>query len=147
MVTKEEELRREYTKLSALQERLKNLLTQQRLVETQQKEIRSTSELLKDLSKLKAEKQESFIHIGAGIYLNVNISPPKRLLVDVGAKSLVERNLEGALDYLKEKEERLKELGQTLMKEIEELATLIRESEAKVARLAREIESKGAVAG
>jgi len=147
MTGKEEELRREYTRLSVLQERLQNLLAQQRLVEAQQRDVRSTSELLRELSRVEGEKRESFIHVGAGIYLNVDIPPPKHLLVDVGAKTLVERNLEDALSYLEEKDEKLKELGEALKKEIENLASLIRESEAKVARLVKEMEEEKAVAG
>lgn len=146
MPVSEEELRREYAKLSSLQERLQTLLAQRRLVEAQLKEVESTAEALRELSKVK-EKNESFVHVGSGVYLRVSVPEEKEFLVDVGAKTVVEKNVSGVLSYLEERSNKLKDVLELLKKNIEELSPHIRESEARLAKLVKELESGPSVAG
>ncbi|MFH0986596.1 MAG: prefoldin subunit alpha [Candidatus Micrarchaeota archaeon] len=61
---------------------------------------------LKDLKN--SDKSDGLFPLGSGVYVKGKVTDSKNVLVDVSAGTLVSKTLEEAAEFLKEKEEQLK---------------------------------------
>ncbi|MBI2043877.1 prefoldin subunit alpha [Candidatus Pacearchaeota archaeon] len=104
MDEKEQEL---LFKLSAYEQQINHLGEQAQAVEKGVNELSSLTESLNDL--VKSEGKEIFAPLGRGIFIKSKVLS-EDLLVDVGGKNLVKKNIPQTQEMIKEQIEKLEEI-------------------------------------
>jgi len=84
-------------------------------------EFQAVKETLEGLKKVKEEKPEILVPIGAGSFLKARIEDKENAIVSVGAGYAIEKNLDDAIKYL---EARIKEYDDAIAKTQEGLKKL-----------------------
>ncbi len=114
---------------------------QRRMIELEllQAELNKTTESLEFLEKIDKDKLESLMSLGGGTFAYAELKNFKKVLVDVGAGIIIEKNVNDAIDYIKRKIERIRE---TMVKLEGMLQRLLEEAEKiqkEIGNLSKEI--------
>jgi prefoldin alpha subunit len=75
---------------------------------------------------------EALMNLGGGVFAYVDIKNAKKLLVDVGAGVVIERDIESALEFVKKKRDKIEE-------EINRLTSIVQQIAAQAARVQEEL--------
>ncbi len=137
-VSPQEEIQKEYARLSLLRERASQLAARQRVLIARMSELENS---IKALNELKEKAGETLIAIGSDVYVKCNVNREK-VIINVGAGVCVEKHMSEAIKLLEEKKEKLRKALEEINREIERLAPLIAESEERLAKLASSISGK-----
>lgn len=100
-----------------LQKHLEELGQSALLLDRRYAEIEAAREAFEDIAGLK-EKNEVLIPIGSGIFSYGKITDAKKVLVEVGAGVLMDKEPESARKFLEEKKQEIEKLAGELQAEI-----------------------------
>ena len=109
-MSKEEELQQKYLELQEVSTQLKQLQQQVSNLELQFMEMQKVKESLEDLEKIKGKK-EILVPIANGIYKKAEMENNEKVLINIGADLMVEKNFE---DTKKLIEEQIKEISKVI---------------------------------
>ena len=114
---------------------------QRRIVELElvQSELNKTTESLEFLSKLHEDKIEGLMNLGGGIFAYAEVKNFRKILLDVGAGVIIEKDVRDAIEYTKKKIQSLREnmvklenILQKLLEEAEKVQKEINELSKEV---------------
>lgn len=77
----------------------------------------------------KEKGHEILVPIGGGFYIHTELRDPSKVLIDLGARYVVERNREGALDYLNSRLEEIENSIREATGQLSEVTNKIAELE------------------
>lgn len=86
-------------------------------------EVFRTSEALKNLK----EKGVSLFSLGSGVFAKGELKETNRLLVNVGANVLVEKNVDDAVTFLEDRKKELEGIRTNLLNEMKAISTRLRD--------------------
>jgi len=101
---KEKEIREKYLALQQLQ--AESEIIQRRIIELElaHSQLEKTIESLEFFNSIDGNVN-ALMNLGGGVFAYVNVSNVKKLLVDVGAGIMVEKDVKEAIEFLKKKKE------------------------------------------
>jgi len=89
---------------------------------------------LQALASLKDGKSSMF-NIGSGVFVKGELKQVNKLMLNVGANVLVEKDPAGATEFLNEKKEELKAARQELLQSMQAISSRLREIDAEARRI------------
>ncbi len=128
MSTKQERssLAEEYSILAQLAEEMQKEIT---LAQNLLVEIDSTVTTLKNISSL-GESREILIPISSGVYARAIINRQDKFLVAIGSNILVEKDLNDALEFLRQRREELQQLIDKRVSELNKILQRLQQLQA-----------------
>ena len=101
---REKEIREKYLALQQLQ--AESEIIQRKIIELElaHSQLEKTIESLEYFNSIDGNV-DALMNLGGGVFAYVNISNVKKLLVDVGAGVMVEKDVKEAIEFLKKKKE------------------------------------------
>lgn len=116
MVGKEEEKRlRELVSEAEFHQRQANEIRNQIIaLQNIENEINRSEEAIKNLK----EKTISLFTLGSGVFVSGEVKDANKVLVNVGAGIVVEKSIDEALEFFKERKKEIAEAKEELLKEI-----------------------------
>ena len=101
---REKEIREKYLALQQLQ--AESEIIQRKIIELElaHSQLEKTIESLEFFNSIDGNV-DALMNLGGGVFAYVNISNVKKLLVDVGAGVMVEKDVKEAIEFLKKKKE------------------------------------------
>ncbi len=128
MSTKQERssLAEEYSLLAQLAEEMQKEIT---LAQNLLVEIDSTVTTLKNISSL-GESREILIPISSGVYARAIINRQDKFLVAIGSNILVEKDLNDALEFLRQRREELQQLIDKRVSELNKILQRLQQLQA-----------------
>ncbi|HIP25573.1 MAG TPA: prefoldin subunit alpha [Archaeoglobus profundus] len=101
---KEKEIREKYLALQQLQ--AESEIIQRKIIELElaHSQLEKTIESLEFFNSIDGNVN-ALMNLGGGVFAYVNVSNVKKLLVDVGAGIMVEKDVKEAIEFLKKKKE------------------------------------------
>lgn len=106
--------------MQIMQSQMKNLENQYSNVDMKLAQLAEMKEILEDAGK--ADESESFSEIGLGIYAETKMKKVEKLLVNIGAGLLVKRSVSEVRAILDSQIEKLGQVQQEIINEIETLS-------------------------
>ena len=116
---------------------------QRRIVEMElmKNELQRTIESLEFFQNLENDV-EALMNLGGGVFAYVNVNESKKMLVDIGAGVVVEREVGEAIEYLKSKRVRVEESSKKLQEVLNQIASQMERLQAEIAKLSKEAEKR-----
>ena len=97
-----------------------------REIESQMVTLASTLEGVQvtrtSLNNLPSKKTEAFIPVGSGLYLPAKVGESKKVMIDVGASAVVEKDSNEALELLDKREKQIREMIDKLRESAEKIS-------------------------
>jgi prefoldin alpha subunit len=140
MEEKEREIQERYLILQQLQaesEAVQRKIIELELVDSQ---LEKTIESLEYFNSIE-DGVEALMNLGGGVFAYVDVKNAKKMLVDVGAGVVVEKEVSEAIEFLKKKRENIQQTITQLeqvLQQIAERARVVQEELAKIVREVRE---------
>jgi len=134
---RKKELEENYVKLNLMKNQLNNMLVEKNILETKINEISTTIETIEEIKKLK-KNDEVWSSVGSGVYMSATINDPDKIMVNIGANTLMKKTIGKAEEFLEKKDDELKALDQQLTAKIIQFSDEIKETENKIRELAGE---------
>ena len=128
------ELEKEYVKLNAMKNQLNELVVQKKILESKMNEVSETIETI-DGVKNRKRGADMWASIGSGVFVLTSMKTPDKVIVDVGAGALIEKNIEEAKEFLNKKMDELKALYQQLSQNILQYTEEAKKSEDRILEL------------
>jgi len=116
-----EKLQEKYVLYQLLQQNLESLREQLELVERQFMEIKTTEQVFKDFKNGKGN-DDVLIPLGSGCYGEGKVTDVKTILVNLGANVMVNKTLESANLFLKEREKELEKASKGIQEQMVKIA-------------------------
>lgn len=117
-------------------ELLQRRLVELELVANEYRRAISTLEFLKDSQK----EVNALISLGGGIYAYSDIKECKKVLVDVGSRVVVEKDVESALDFIKKRLEEIEKSSAETTNTLKGLALEASKIQQEIAELSKKKE-------
>jgi prefoldin alpha subunit len=105
------------------QRQLQDLQSQAQTLQMTEIEIDRTAEALKNL----IEKKTSMFNLGSGVFVRADLREVNKLLVNVGASVLVEKDVPSSISFLEERKKEISEVRGELLKGMQSVSTRLRE--------------------
>lgn len=102
-------------------------------------ELDRTAEALKNLK----EKQAGLFNLSSGVFVNAELRNINKLLVNVGAGVLVEKDIDGTLQFLNERKKEVGDARNELMKGMQTITSRLREIDVEARKLIEEERRRG----
>ena len=134
---RKKELEENYIKLNLMKNQLNNMLVEKNILETKINEISTTIETIEEIKKLK-KNDEVWSSVGSGAYMSATIKDPDKIMINIGANTLMKKTIGKAEEFLEKKDDELKALDQQLTAKIIQFSDEIKETENKIRELAGE---------
>ncbi len=99
-------------------------------------ELEKTIESLEYFNSLDGSV-EALMNLGGGVFAYVDVKDSKKMLVDVGAGVIVEKEVGEAIESLKKKKEKIEENVKKLGEVLEQIAAQAERIQAEIAELTR----------
>jgi len=128
------ELEKEYVKLNAMKNQLNELVVQKKILESKMNEVSETIETIDGVKNMK-RGADMWASIGSGVFVLTSMKTPDKVIVDVGAGALIEKNIEEAKEFLNKKMDELKALYQQLSQNILQYTEEAKKSEDRILEL------------
>ncbi|MCD6093053.1 MAG: prefoldin subunit alpha [Candidatus Aenigmarchaeota archaeon] len=128
------ELEKEYVKLNAMKNQLNELVVQKKIIESKMNEVSETIETIDGVKNMK-RGADMWASIGSGVFVLTSMKTPDKVIVDVGAGALIEKNIEEAKEFLNKKMDGLKALYQQLSQNILQYTEEAKKSEDRILEL------------
>ncbi len=101
-------------------------------------ELEKTIESLEYFNSLDGSV-EALMNLGGGVFAYVDVKDSKKMLVDVGAGVIVEKEVGEAIESLKKKKEKIEENVRKLGEILEQIASQAEKIQAEIAELTRQV--------
>lgn len=121
MNQEEQELQEKYMEMKTIEEQMKEIHQQGQAVEQQLIELINANQGLDDFKKTEKGK-EILVPISSGIFAKANIKENNKFLVNVGADTVVEKDIESTKDLLEKQIKELKKLHEHINIQMQKLA-------------------------
>ncbi|AIY90598.1 prefoldin subunit alpha [Geoglobus acetivorans] len=111
---------------------------QARIVEIQlmKEELKRTLESLEFFEKAEGDV-EALLNLGGGVFAYVDVKNSRKMLVDVGAGIVVEKEIKEAIETLNRKKESVEETEKRLKELLEQIAKQMEKIQKEIAEIAR----------
>ncbi len=120
--------------LQSESEAIQRKIVELELVDT---ELDKTIESLEYFNSLDGSV-EALMNLGGGVFAYVDVKDSKKMLVDVGAGVIVEKEVGDAIESLKKKKEKIEENIKKLGEVLEQLAAQAERIQAEIAELTKQ---------
>jgi len=120
--------------LQSESEALQRKIVELELVEA---ELEKTIESLEYFNSLDGSV-EALMNLGGGVFAYVDVKDSKKMLVDVGAGVIVEKEVGDAIESLRKKKEKIEENIKKLGQVLEQIAAQAEKVQAEIAELTRQ---------
>jgi len=134
--------RRIQERLAVLQQlRAESEAVQRRIIEIElvQSELDKTIESLEYFNSLEGNV-EALMNLGGGVFAYVDVKESKKMLVDVGAGVIAEKEVGEAIETLKRRKERLNETVTKLEQILEQIVSQAEKIQTEIAQMAKAVE-------
>ena len=135
MAKDEEAIREKYAEMKAIEEKLKELQEQMKMVEQQMEDLMVSTQGLDDFEKIK-KGTEILVPLSSGVFAKATVQDNKNLLVNVGAGSVVKKDLSSAKDILRKQMGELAELQQKIGMQLQKFSTVAQQVQSDLQKLA-----------
>ena len=110
-----------YMEFQALDQRIKQIQKHLELLTNQIMEMTGTSNSLDEFNKLEKDK-EIFVPLSSGIFAKATLKDTSDLLVNVGANTVVTKNISSAKKLISTQVEEMKKLQRKMIDDLEKMA-------------------------
>ncbi len=116
---------------------------QRKIVELEvvQSELDRTIESLEYFDSLDGSV-EALMNLGGGVFAYVDVKDSRKMLVDVGAGVIVEKEVKGAIETLKKKKEKVRQSVVRLEQAIQQIAAQAEKIQAEIAEMVKEAKER-----
>ena len=137
MEAKEKKAQELYMGFKVLEQHIKQMQSQLEAITHQLIELHSTSSSLDDFKKINAGT-EIFLPLSSGIFAKANIKDTSELLVNVGANTIVKKDIDSAKTLIKSQMEELKTIHARMIAELEKMSGHAAQIETQLQKLVSE---------
>jgi len=139
MEEKEKEIQEKYLILQQLQ--AESEAVQRRIIELElaDSQLEKTIESLEYFSSVEGNV-EALMNLGGGVFAYVDVKNCKKMLVDVGAGVVVEKEVKEAIEFLKKRRENIQQTIAKLEQVLQQIAERAREIQEDLAKALKEKE-------
>lgn len=130
----QEGFQRVVAELRQAQQRIENLEKQAEMLKNTMEEIENTKETLDGLKDI-SPGTEILVPIGAGSYIPAEVKDPDKVLSDLGAEIVAEKNPEDTKNYLENERKDFEKSIEKTEERIEELGEKVEELRPKAQKL------------
>ncbi len=135
--------------LAAMEQRINEMVQQSRVLEAYMNDIMTrqvTVTRLMEEARLASttiqnfppeSEVESLMPIGIGVYVKTNVPPTKKLLVNLGASVVVEKNRNDALNYVEARIKEYEVASRRLEAQRQEMETRMEQMQAQINQMLR----------
>ncbi|MBI4439435.1 prefoldin subunit alpha [Candidatus Woesearchaeota archaeon] len=135
---KKDELQRKYIEMKMIEQQILNVQNHLKIMEQQMGELIVTIEGLEDFSSVK-DGSEILLPLSSGIFTKAVLKKESKLLINVGADVVVEKDAEGTADLLRKQLEELKEAQEDLVNQLQQIVNYASNLEQEIGKLAEEL--------
>ncbi|MBW2970609.1 prefoldin subunit alpha [Candidatus Woesearchaeota archaeon] len=121
-----EQMQSKYYEFQLINEQLKELQQQAQVLEEQLGELQSTVEALGELKKTK-KGEKLLVPVSQGIFAKAELKNNEKLVVNVGANTLVDKGVDETKELINERLKRVTEFKDQTMHNIEALSARAKE--------------------
>ncbi|MBI2541732.1 prefoldin subunit alpha [Candidatus Woesearchaeota archaeon] len=126
-----------YMEFKMLEQHIKQMQAQLEAITHQLFELHSTGNSLDEFRKISAGK-EIFVPLSSGIFAKATIKDSSELLVNVGANTVVKKDVESAKKLLQNQAEEMKKIQKHMMNELEKMTNHAAQIEMQLQSLVSE---------
>ncbi|MBI4020569.1 MAG: prefoldin subunit alpha [Candidatus Aenigmarchaeota archaeon] len=138
---KQEEIQEKLILYQLLQKHFEELRMQGMMVERKMAEFETTRQALEDIKNADA-KNETLVPLGSGLYTYGKITDKARMLVDIGAGVMVNKEIKDAAQLLEGKKKDLGSITLQLQREMENVAEQINSIAPQLERALQEMQEQ-----
>ena len=117
----EEKMQEKYIEMKVLEEQLEEMQKKAQLVEKQLMELMSTSQALDEFKKAN-KGDEILVPISSGIFIRANIKDNSEFLVNVGAETVVAKDIESTKKLMDRQVEEMTEFNTKINMQMQKMA-------------------------
>ncbi len=121
MKEEEKRLQEKYIEMKMIEEQMKEIYKQAQIVEQQLTELIATTQSLEDFKKTDIGN-EVLVPISSGIFAKASLKDNKEFLVNVGADTIVKRDIESTKKLMEKQTAELRELHAKIHMQMQKLA-------------------------
>jgi len=139
MKEEEKKLQEKYMEMKMLEEQMKEIQKQTQVVEQQLVELTTTTQSLEDFKKTN-KGDEILVPISSGIFAKAGLKDNKEFLVNVGADTIVKKDIDSTKKLIEKQVEEMKELHATVNMQMQRLALHASSIEKELRELASKVQ-------
>ena len=134
---KEKELQQKYLELQLINNQMNQMQQHLNLIEAQILDLKHLENSLEEIKNVK-EDTEILVPLGSGTFIKGKLIDNKEVLMNVGANTIVKKDLEDAISIIKNQEEELKNLIEQVERELTEVSVQAQIVQQEVQDLVKE---------
>ena len=134
---KEKKTQEMYMEFQALDQRIKQIQKQLEMLTNQIMDMTGTSNSLEEFDKIKKDK-EIFVPLSSGIFAKATLKDNSEVLVNVGANTVVTKNIPSAKKLINNQIEEMKILHRRMVEDLEKMAERAGNLEMQLQKLVSE---------
>lgn len=132
-----QEVQKKYYYLQQLRSDSETIQNRINEVENARNELDNTIESLEYFKSLDGQV-EALMNLGGGVFAYVDVKESRKMLCDVGGGVVMEKEVEGAIESLKERREKLKQNISNLENTLDQILNEAEKIQQELAQLAQE---------
>ncbi len=134
---KEKELQQKYLELQLINNQMNQMQQHLNLIEAQILDLKHLENSLEEIKNVK-EDTEILVPLGSGTFIKGKLIDNKEVLMNVGANTIVKKDLEDAISIIKNQEEELKNLIEQVERELTDVSVQAQIVQQEVQDLVKE---------
>ena len=139
MNEQEEKLQKLYMEFQILSQRIQQLEKQNEALNNNLMELMVTNQSLDDIKSIK-EKTEILVPISSGIYAKADIKESDSFLVNVGANTILVKDLKSTKEVIESQIVEIRKLQESLAEQLQEMVAKASSMEQEINQIASEIQ-------
>ena len=137
MENKQEKTQEMYMEFQALDQRIKQIQKHLEVLTSQIMEMAGTSSSLDEFDKIK-KGNEVFVPLSSGIFAKATLSGTSELLVNVGANTVVTKDVQSAKKLINSQVDEMKKLHKKMIEDLEKMAERAGQLEMQLQKMVSE---------
>ena len=137
MENKQEKTQEMYMEFQALDQRIKQIQKHLEVLTSQIMEMAGTSSSLDEFDKIK-KGNEIFVPLSSGIFAKATLSGTSELLVNVGANTVVTKDVQSAKKLINSQIDEMKKLHKKMVEDLEKMAERAGQLEMQLQKMVSE---------
>lgn len=113
------------------QRRAQDIQNQMQALQMAEMEMEKTAEALKNLEG----NQATMFSLGSGMFIGGELKSVDKILVNVGANTIVEMDMEGALKFIEDRKKEIADAKEDLIKGMQAIAARLRDIDNEARRI------------
>ena len=139
MTEQEEKVQKLYMEFQILSQRIRQLEKQNEALNNNLMELMVTNQSLDDIKSIK-EKTEILVPISSGIYAKADIKESDSFLVNVGANTVLVKDLKSTKEIIESQIGEVRKLQESLAEQLQEMVAKASSMEQEINQIASEIQ-------